>query len=111
MFAKLEAKWSQLKHDRPGERFQNFRQSERDRPGWVHALYFGAAFVLLAIGVVLVFIPGPAVLFFALSGGLFATQSTWVARRLDATEVWARKQFTSIRRWWRRRGHAGAGSS
>ncbi|MGH7335962.1 MAG: PGPGW domain-containing protein, partial [Myxococcota bacterium] len=56
------------------------------------------AIVCFAAGVVLVFIPGPAVLFFALGGALLATQSLWVARALDAIEVRGRKTLDSIRR-------------
>jgi len=53
-----------------------------------------AAVVSLAVGIVLAFIPGPAVLFFALSAALLGAQSRWVARRLDAAE-------TAARRFWR----------
>lgn len=106
MLRKIEAKWSKLKHDQPGKRFQNFRERERDRPSWVRAAYLGAALVLFAIGVVLVFIPGPAVVFFALAGGLLATQSSWVARQLDRFELAAREKLELVRAWWKRRGSA-----
>jgi hypothetical protein len=43
--------------------------------------------VAFALGVVLAFIPGPAVLFFALAAVLVATQSRWLAERLDRAEV------------------------
>jgi len=55
--------------------------------------------VSLAIGVVLVFIPGPAILFFLIAGGLFAMQSLWVARALDWSELRIRAAISAIRKW------------
>jgi hypothetical protein len=56
------------------------------------------ALLSFAIGVVLAFIPGPAVVFFALSATLLATQSLRVARILDRTEVWLRSQRAKLRK-------------
>ena len=56
----------------------------------MRAAYAGAAVVSLAVGVVLAFVPGPAVVFFALTAALLAAQSAWLARRLDAAEIWVR---------------------
>ena len=46
-----------------------------------------AALLSFAIGVVLAFIPGPAVVFFALTAALLSTQSHWLARKLDRGEL------------------------
>jgi hypothetical protein len=92
-----------LKRAPPGERFQAFNERQQRRArGPIKALYLGGALVSLAVGVVLVFIPGPAFVFFILAGALLAAQSRWVARRLDGLEVMGRKTTTRVRAWWRR---------
>ncbi|HEY6079479.1 MAG TPA: hypothetical protein VIW29_11780 [Polyangiaceae bacterium] len=98
----LRKGWTELKASPPGERFQEayHRQKRADQgrsaaARWLRPI---AALLSFAIGVVLVFIPGPAVVFFALSATLLATQSLRVARVLDQTEVWLRAQRTKLRR-------------
>jgi hypothetical protein len=103
MLAKMKAKWAELKHYPPGERFQKIHSAERGKSRRVKVMYVGLAVVSLAIGVVLVFIPGPAVLFFALAGALLATQSSWLARQLDRLELWVRSVAASFKRWRRKR--------
>lgn len=105
MFASLKAQWQELKELPPGERFETiYRQKKKENEGkpWKRVLAFAGAFVSFAIGVVLAFIPGPAVLFFALTGALLATQSLFVARALDSGEMYVRKL---IRKYKRARSH------
>lgn len=110
MFKSLKATLKRLGKHEPGERFGAFYREQRNKPFWVKVAFFGLAFVSFAVGVVLAFIPGPAVLFFFLSGALVSTQSRYVAEKLDKLEVWGRKAFASIRGWWRRkRGRRDAG--
>lgn len=59
------------------------------------------AFVAIAIGVVLMFIPGPAILFFLIAGSLLATESLAIARLLDGLEVKLRALWQWIKRRWR----------
>jgi hypothetical protein len=103
MLERIKSKWAQLKRYPPGQRFEKFRRAEQGKPHQVRVLYVGLAVLSLIIGVVLVFIPGPAVLFFALAGALLATQSLWVARKLDRLELNARSVAASFRRWRRKR--------
>lgn len=105
MFRKLKATWTALKNHEPGTRFEMVHREQQGKPVWVKVVFLGLALVAFAIGVVLAFIPGPAVVFFALSGALLSTQSRWVARTLDKGEVWGRKALASIRAWWRRKRH------
>ena len=100
MFTHMKERWHELKHFTPGERFEKFYQAEQHRSQWVKAGYLGAAIALLPVGVLFAFIPGPAVLFFALSAALFATQSLWFARRLDRGELALRAAWSSVRTWW-----------
>jgi hypothetical protein len=103
MIRRLKRLWKRFKTLEPGSRFQTFHRDQRDRPFAVKGAFFAVAIACFAAGLVFVLIPGPAILFFALSGALLATQSSWVARVLDATEVWGRKTLESIQRRWRRR--------
>jgi hypothetical protein len=107
MLRRLDALWKNFKTLEPGERFQTFYREQRDRPPAVKAAFFGIAMVSFGVGVVFAFIPGPAVLFFALSGALLATQSLRIARGLDASEIWVRKTLGSIRKRRLRRTRAG----
>lgn len=59
--------------------------------------------VLAAIGVVLLFIPGPGLLFLAAGGAMAATQSLLIARVFDRGEVAFRAAVRRMRNWWRGR--------
>ena len=109
MFTHLKKVFQRLKKHEPGERFGAFYREQKHKPVWVKIAFFALAFVSLAVGIVLMFIPGPAVLFFALTGALLSTQSRVIAESLDKAEVWARKTFASIRAWWRKKRHPRAG--
>ncbi len=94
----LKADLEKMKRDQAGERFKNEHRRAKKRglnQGWLRAVFLIAAFVSAAIGVVLVFIPGPAFVFFILSGALIAIQWWPAAKALDETEakawpVWRR---------------------
>jgi hypothetical protein len=98
----LREGWSELKASQPGERFQDAyqRQKQADQGRSAAARWLRPILSLLsfAIGVVLAFIPGPAVVFFALSATLLATQSLRVARALDRTEIWLRAKREQLRK-------------
>jgi hypothetical protein len=87
----MKTLWKRLETLEPGKRFQTLHREQRDRPPAVIAAFFVVAIACFAVGLVFVSIPGPAILFFALGGALLATQSFWVARVLDAAEIWGRK--------------------
>jgi hypothetical protein len=96
--------WRELRRGRPGRRFQaryeRARQQKRARAAERIVLAL-IAVVFLAIGIVLVFIPGPAIPFFFLAGGLLATESLWVARFMDWSEVKLRLIIAAGKRFWR----------
>src|SRR5689334_24935477 len=108
MLARLKHRWRAFKRLEPGKRFQTqyreHRESEAGRSPVRRVLYALAGVVAFVVGVVLVFVPGPAVLFFLIAGGLFAVQSLWVARALDWSELRARAAVKAIRNVW----HPGA---
>lgn len=104
MFSAIRAMWSKLRESPAGERFEKFHEEQRSKPRWVRLSYVVLAILSFAVGVVLAFIPGPAVVFFALTAALLATQSLWVARRLDKGELKGRELVKSLRAWWRSHG-------
>lgn len=99
---RLSQGWAKIKASKPGERFREVyeRQKLADQHRsavlrWLRPLL---ALLSLAIGVVLAFIPGPAFVFFGISAALLATESLYVARALDRTELWLRAQRAKLRR-------------
>jgi hypothetical protein len=98
MLRRLKALWRRFRALEPGERFQTLHREQKSRSTAVKAAFLALAIASFAVGVVLTFVPGPAVLFFALGGALLATQSRRIARGLDAGEVWGRETFRRRRR-------------
>jgi len=96
--------WQDLLTSRAGKRFQHFHAAhESKRSGWGRALTITAAVICVAIGVVLAFIPGPAVVFFALALALLSTQSHWLARKSDRAELFLRALWRKHQRRRRQR--------
>lgn len=99
-------KWHFIPRGKPGQRFRDryHRQhrARQSRPVALIPMLIRLFLALLAflVGVVLVFIPGPAVVFFFLAGGLLATDWLSVARLLDWSEVHLRKLASRMRRVW-----------
>jgi hypothetical protein len=102
MFSKLRAKWRAFEALPVGERFERFYCEQQKTSRWVKFAYLLAALVSFVVGVILAFIPGPAVVFFALTAALLATQSRKVAHALDRAEVKGRAWLASVRAWWGR---------
>jgi hypothetical protein len=105
---KTRETWEEMKDDPPGERFQRHhrrRQAEETREGQLKRWTICAA--LIGVGIVLMFIPGPAVVMFGLAGALLAEDSLRVARALDWSELRIRALVAWCSRVWRRAGAAG----
>lgn len=106
MLKALKADFLKMKQDRTGERFKNEHRRARKRGldrGWRRALFLTGAFVSAAVGVVLVFIPGPAFVFFILAGALVAIPWWPAARVLDRAEAAAMPWWRKLRDRWRRK--------
>ena len=86
MLAQWRKEWHWLRRQPPGERFQAFHQSRRER-GQVGVATAVVASVLLLAGAVMLVIPGPGLLVMALACTLLAGQSPTLARRLDRLEL------------------------
>ena len=106
--ARVKETWEEMKHDPPGQRFQRHfhrRQEQGDRKG--RGLHFLLVIGLVLGGIVLIFIPGPAVVLFALAAALLAEDSLRIARVLDWLEVRIRRLIKWGERVWKRAGLAG----
>ena len=101
--ARLKRQWETFRHLPPGERFKfRYREEQRSRLGtssWKRALSLILVPLSLGIGVVLIFVPGPAILFFLLAGVLLASHVLWVARALDWAELRLRSAAKRARSW------------
>jgi hypothetical protein len=98
----LTREWNALKSGSAGHRFQSryvaAQKSRKNASGVKHVLRvvrWLVAIVAIAIGVVLVFIPGPAILFFFIAGGILASESKLIARFLD----WMELKIRSFSKW------------
>ncbi|MBI2510676.1 MAG: hypothetical protein HYV96_01740 [Opitutae bacterium] len=95
MFDRLKSQWAALKRSRPGHRFQDrYERNLQSRNGaktlWrIVRIVIAAGFVVL--GVLFMFIPGPAIAFYAIAGALLATDSLPLAKLLDWIEVRSRR--------------------
>jgi hypothetical protein len=103
---RLKKHWEEFKQGQPGRRFQERYQQKlhtrKDRHWSQSLLEAVLILVFILIGLILVFIPGPAILFFALAAVLLAHQSLWAARLLDWTEVKLRQLIHWAISWWKR---------
>src|SRR5687767_5283777 len=103
--------WRELKRGRPGHRFQDrYKRARNETPqsgtaGRIAKMV--GAVVSLAIALLLVVFPGPALPFFFIAGGLLATESKTIARFMDWGEVRVRKLADWGKRHWRRLPTAG----
>lgn len=105
MALRLREQWKELTRGTPGTRFRDrhFRHQRRARKErWALRLVrFVAAALAAAVGVVLAFLPGPAVLFFLIAGALLASEWLWMARMLDWLEIRLRRLARFSARLWR----------
>lgn len=98
---------------RAGRRFQDryaaTRRSRKDT-SWKQRgrriLRLVIALVMIIIAVILMFIPGPAVVFYFIAGALLAAESLTIARLMDWVEVrlralwrWGKGHWKDMPRW------------
>ena len=103
MLSALREQWQKLKRLPPGKRFQTFHREQKKKGVGVKVAYALLSILMFAAGVIFAFIPGPAVVFFALCAALLAAQSAWVARLLDRSEHEGRRLMQAAKDAWRRR--------
>ncbi len=93
--------WKQFRADEPGERFENHTDRVKRGPKAALVIQVFMGVILLAGGIVLMFIPGPAILAYAFGLAMFAGLSRKLARLLDRAEPALRRQGRRVQAWWR----------
>lgn len=85
----VKSYWEDFKAGAPGERFEAFYERRREeRSGaWKGVVYVVLGLGLVAVGAVLLVMPGPGLLVVALGLAIIAGESRIMARGLDVTEV------------------------
>src|SRR5262245_11778477 len=98
MFGGIREEWRTFRADPPGERFARHERRGEQRSAAQRAMRIVLGAVLLALGVFLLFVPGPGLLVMVFGLAMFAGESRWIARRLDAAEVWLRARIARFKR-------------
>ena len=93
MLRHLKQSWQRFRSGLPGRRFQQqFRLRQRFRSGAARKVFFISAGILLAaVGVFLLFVPGPGIIILLVGAVLVAQQSSLAARAFDRIEIRLRK--------------------
>lgn len=96
--------WDEMKRSRPGHRFLDHyeRNQKKAATGFPirKIVVIFAALVAFVVAFILMFIPGPAVLFYFIGGALLASEFRFVAVGLDKLEVKLRLWFKRGKAWW-----------
>jgi uncharacterized protein (TIGR02611 family) len=103
MLERLKRSWRRFKAGEPGQRFQQQyrRRRQSGRSPLEKVLFIGGGILLIAVGLLFLFVPGPGLLIILLGAALIARQSLFAARTLDWAEVRVRKALTWSSRKWR----------
>lgn len=93
----LADEWHQFRADTPGERFSHHYDRARQSSKAARIARLAIGVLLIAIGIALLFLPGPGLLVALFGAALLSAQSKWLAHALDRGEVWARRTWRRIR--------------
>jgi tellurite resistance protein TerC len=66
---------------------------EKNSPVWRRVVVFLTGGVILAIGLVMLVLPGPAIVFIPLGLAILATEFRWARKFLSITRQWMRGRF------------------
>lgn len=99
MLEHVKQRVHELRQAQPGERFQQYyrqRQGKRSRR-LVRLLLVTAGLASALLGLVMLFTPGPGVVFLLAGGAILAEESLWVACAIDWTELRVRALWQKLR--------------
>ncbi|HEY5951747.1 MAG TPA: PGPGW domain-containing protein [Kofleriaceae bacterium] len=98
--AEVKQEWKHFRDDEPGERFCNHRKRMMHKPRGHSMIALGVGLVLLAGGVVLLFMPGPGLPLIVFGLALVGSHSKRLSGLLDRTEPKLRRLgHRSVRKW------------
>ena len=98
--ADVKREWRHFRNDEPGTRFTNHRERMKHRSRAHSAIALTVGVMLLAGGVVLLFVPGPGLLLIAFGLGLIASHWARLAAVLDRSEPRLRAVGRRAKRRW-----------
>jgi hypothetical protein len=99
MFAALRRRIRRFAATPSGSRFRVYHERLEQQPSLMRTmLVVGLGLILLALGMIMLVLPGPGLLVAAIGLALIAGESMWVARLLDRVDLFC----TKIWRRWRR---------
>ena len=99
--AELRLEWHRFRHDRPGERFRNHNERAQKKSKQHAAVTIALGVLLLAGGVVLLFMPGPGTPLIIFGVALVAAHSKKMSRALDRAEPKVRERGHRLERHWK----------
>jgi hypothetical protein len=97
MFPRLKRRVRRFMAEPSGTRFRAYHQRLQQRQNLMRTLLaIGSGLVLLALGMILLVLPGPGLLVAAIGAALLAGESLTVARALDRIDRWLTRTW---KRW------------
>ncbi|MEP7044902.1 MAG: PGPGW domain-containing protein [Dokdonella sp.] len=97
MFNRWRDDWQAFRTQPAGKRFQQRYRRRTTRSGPLRKFAFMlAGLLLIALGVVMIVLPGPGLLAILLGAGFVAEESQFAARVLDRVDLWISRR---IERW------------
>lgn len=97
----VRREWRAFRDAPPGERFaRQWQRRRKPELAKLRAIAVAVGILLLAGGVVFLFIPGPGLLVIAFGLALLAGESRVLAGWLDRAEPALRRRHAAFRRWW-----------
>ena len=96
----MKSEWQLLKHDRPGERFENHRRRVQQKPKAHRVALAIAGFALIAVGIVFCVLPGPGSLGIVLGLALLGGMSRRISRLMDRAEPKLRRGLRRANELW-----------
>jgi len=97
----LKQEWRDFRDAAPGERFAAYHQRVKRASTGSRVARIGLGVLLMAAGVVMLFVPGPGILFMVFGLACFGGESRWIAQRLDKGELKARAGWRWLKTRWR----------
>ncbi|MBT0959848.1 hypothetical protein [Denitromonas iodatirespirans] len=103
MFERARQGWRALKRSEPGERFQDryhrYQSQRAGRPGPAVVVRMVGGVGMALLGFMMLFTPGPGLVFLAAGGALLGSESRRVARGLDRLEILVRQAAARFSAW------------
>jgi ferric-dicitrate binding protein FerR (iron transport regulator) len=98
--AEVKQEWQHFKDDAPGERFRKHRDRMKQKSKKHSAVAIGLGVLLLAGGVVLLFMPGPGLLFIVFGVALVGSHSKKLSDLMDRSEPKLRRAGRRTKHRW-----------